>query len=137
MQYPKIISAAILADKGETPMDKFLNGYIACALWSSLDDEKPMDEDHSEYDLAPVLLAQMKKDCEQFQKDNEADLVAANEAGMDMGHCGHDFWLTRNHHGSGFWDGDYPIELGERLTKACDKFGSFDLYVGDDKKIYA
>jgi hypothetical protein len=49
----------------------------------------------------------------------------------------HDFWLTRNGHGAGFWDGDYEEELGEKLTAICKKMGSIDLYVGDDNKIYS
>jgi hypothetical protein len=49
---------------------------------------------------------------------------------------GHDFWLTRNGHGAGFWDGDWPKEAGDRLTKACEEFGEFDLYIGDDGMIY-
>jgi len=31
--------------------------------------------------------------------------------------AGHDFWLTRNGHGAGFWDGDWP-ETGDALTEA-------------------
>lgn len=44
---------------------------------------------------------------------------------------GHDFWLTRNHHGAGFWDRGLG-ELGDRLTKLADSFGSQDLVLGDD-----
>jgi hypothetical protein len=50
---------------------------------------------------------------------------------------GHDFLLTRNGHGCGFWDGDWPEEAGERLTAAAEKCGEFNLYVGDDGLLYA
>ena len=50
--------------------------------------------------------------------------------------AGHDFWLTRNRHGAGFWDGDWPVAQGEMLTKASHGFGEVDLYVGDDGYIY-
>lgn len=46
-----------------------------------------------------------------------------------------DFWLTRNGHGVGFWDRDVGA-VGDRLTKACKKFGETYLYVGDDGKIH-
>ena len=46
----------------------------------------------------------------------------------------HDFWLTRNGHGTGFWDGDYP-ETGDRLTELAKKFGECNLYVTDDNEI--
>jgi hypothetical protein len=114
------------------PMDEFLKAYIVCALWSSLDNEEPMDKNHSEDDLAPRTLKQMRKDCEQFKAENAKDLE-----GADMSLAGHDFWLTRESHGAGFWDGDWPKAIGKRLTASAHKFGGFALYVGDDGKIYA
>jgi hypothetical protein len=33
----------------------------------------------------------------------------------------HDFFLTRNGHGAGFWDGDY--KNGEKLTEIAKSFG--------------
>jgi len=43
--------------------------------------------------------------------------------------------MTRNGHGAGFWDGDWPDD-GDRLTKASEAYGTFDLYVGDDGEIH-
>ena len=57
--------------------------------------------------------------------------------GDDLWRVGHDLWLTQNRHGAGFWDGDWPEEIGERLTEISKKFGECHLYVGDDGKIYA
>ena len=54
---------------------------------------------------------------------------------FDVGFAGHDFWLTRNGHGAGFWDRGLG-EVGDRLSNACKAFGSYDLYIGDDGKIY-
>lgn len=48
----------------------------------------------------------------------------------------HDFWLTRNHHGAGFWDGDYPEPIATQLTNLAHGFGECNLYVGDDGLIY-
>lgn len=42
--------------------------------------------------------------------------------------AGSDFHLTRNGHGCGFWDGDWPDESGERLTKAAETYGSLELF---------
>jgi hypothetical protein len=50
--------------------------------------------------------------------------------------AGHDFWLTRNGHGAGFWDGDLSEDVGNALTEAAKKFGECHLYVGDDGQIY-
>jgi len=41
----------------------------------------------------------------------------------DDGHIAHDFWLTRNRHGAGYFDGDYEDyvgqnnSVGDRITK--------------------
>ena len=61
------------------------------------------------------------------------------DAGSAEAAFGHDFALTRNGHGCGFWDRDnegLPRVLGEALTKACGAFPPVDLYVGDDGKAY-
>jgi len=60
---------------------------------------------------------------------------AADIAG-ECDRAGHDFWLTRNGHGAGFWDGDWPDDAGGRLTEASKKYGEFNLYVGDDGLIH-
>ena len=39
--------------------------------------------------------------------------------------AGHDFWLTRNRHGAGFWDGDWPI-YGDMFTKIAEGYGEAD-----------
>lgn len=117
-------------------MTPFLASYIECALWSSMDEStpqggEPMDKNYSAADLAPETLAKFTADCEKFKAANEADLHLRYPA-----YGAHDFWLTRNGHGAGFWDGDWPEQAGERLTKASKTFGECNLYVGDDGKIY-
>jgi len=114
--------------------DKFLAAYITAALWSSNDEStpqggEPLDTNYGSEDLAPETLAKMKADCEQFIAENASDIEGREEQ------AGHDFWLTRNHHGAGFWDGGWP-EAGERLTEACRSFSEVNLYVGDDGLIY-
>lgn len=47
------------------------------------------------------------------------------------------FWLTRNGHGAGFWENDYGTEEQcDKLTEACKAFGEFNLYPGDDGRLY-
>lgn len=119
------------------PLDDFTKAYIECALWSSLDDETPLDEEHSTEDLHPDTLRKMIEDCAAFQKTNR-ELIERREprqTAANYTRAGHDFWLTRNGHGSGFWDGDWPQD-GEALTEASKKFGECNLYVGDNGFIY-
>lgn len=113
-------------------MTKFLAAYIACALWSSNDEStpsggEPLDENYSSDDLAPETLSAMAADCEKFQAENEEALANAGDDGQN----GHDFWLTRNRHGAGFWDRGYG-EIGEKLSEAARAYGECNLYVGDD-----
>jgi len=115
-------------------LDTFTRHYLVAALWSSNDEStpsggEPMDKNYGIEDFAPETLAQAIADCAKFQAENADDII-------DDMNGGHDFWLTRNGHGAGFWDGDWP-ESGERLTEASRKFKPVELYVGDDGKIYA
>jgi hypothetical protein len=124
-------------------LSPFVRAYIECALWSSNDnyDEsggEPLDANYSIDDISEATLAEMVSECEDFQASNDSDLDAS---GLDEEQQGHDFWLTRNHHGAGFWDrkarGTPEGEACERLSEASKVYGSVDLYVGDDGKIYA
>lgn len=112
-------------------MDKFIEAYLAAALWSSTDEkDKPLDANYTAADIAPETLEQMKADCAQFQAENAEDIAA------DLEQAGHDLWLSRNRHGSGYWDGDWPESAATRLTAAAHTFGEFSLYIGDDGLIH-
>ena len=115
-------------------IDKFLQAYIVAALWSSTDESTPeggdfLDANYGIVDLAPETIEKMKADCDRFQAENAQDIEGNEEQ------AGHDFWLTRCHHGCGYWDGDWP-EAGDRLTAACTRYPEVTLYVGDDGLIY-
>jgi|SRR5579872_930254 len=117
-------------------MEQLLTAYIECALWSTTDEStpqggEPLDTNYGPTDLTPETLERMRADCEAFLNANTGDI------GTAYTRTGHDFWLTRNRHGAGFWDGDWPEDVGERLTRAAHAFGECELYVGDDAKVYA
>jgi hypothetical protein len=96
-----------------------------------------LSANYSIEDFAPDSLQIMLADCAKFQSVN-ADLIlrAWDESGQDAAQCGHDFWLTRNWHGAGFWDGDYTKETGKALTEAAKAFGYQDIYVGNDNRLH-
>lgn len=119
------------ADADPADLDTFVKAYVECALWSSTDEDGESLDVHGIDSVAPSALVSMADDCRDFMTANAADLADADPA-----QAGHDFWLTRNRHGAGFWDGDYPSAIGQRLTKAAHVYGSADLYVGDDGLIY-
>ena len=115
-------------------MDEFTSSYLESALWSSTDDNgTPLDS--IDADMAEETVSRFKLDCDKFRADNAGLIELASEH-QSIAHIAHDFWLTRNGHGAGFCDGDYPEEIGDALTKASKVFGECDLYIGDDGKIY-
>ena len=122
-------------------LDAFTLSYIQAALWSTSDDnDEPLDSNYGVKDIPPATFEEMIADCKTFQEDNAALLTDKNchykQCPM-LEHAGHDFWLTRCHHGSGFWDGDWEEEAGKMLTDAANKFKEVNLYVGDDGLIYS
>ncbi len=111
--------------------DDFTRGYVACIEWL-LDDETRDDATG----FAPETVAAIIEACKAFQADNAADLAHAyDHFGYTESAAGHDFWLTRNHHGAGFWDRGLE-DTGKQLTVAAHAYGSRDAYTGDDGLIY-
>lgn len=109
-----------------------LRQYLETALWSSIDDSgNPLDERYSVDDFSFETIEQARKDISKF-----LELAGELVENYDVETVMHDFWLTRNHHGAGFWDGDYEKSVGEKLTELSHTFGQLDLYIGDDGKVY-
>ncbi|KKL49145.1 hypothetical protein LCGC14_2318420, partial [marine sediment metagenome] len=71
-------------------------------------------------------------DCDRF-RELAGDLL---DESSDPTAGAHDFWLTRNGHGAGFWDGDWPEPAAICLTKASKQFGAVDILVGDNGTLY-
>ena len=55
--------------------------------------------------------------------------------GITPEQIGHDLWLTRNGHGSGFWDRGLGAQ-GDSLTAICEALGEVWSYVGDDDQLH-
>lgn len=117
-------------------LDKFTLQYLETLLWSSthFEDESdnngtPFDENYGIEDFSREALELAKTECEQFQ-ENHLELIA-----HDLEQAGHDFCLTRNRHGAGFWDGDWEKKAGKILTDASHTWGSVDLYVNSNNEV--
>lgn len=112
-----------------------VQAYLVAALWTSNDEENeqggnPLDENYTIADIAPDSIQQAIEDCSKFFLENMDDL------NCNLEQVGHDFWLTRNHHGAGFWDGDWGKERGDRLTKSSHSYKELSPMVGDDNLIH-
>jgi len=118
--------------KEEYKKEAFLH-YLICALWSSTDDDcDPLDDNYSICDINNESMEKMRAESNSFVDSQYSILKYANVIAEQ---CGHDFWLTRNGHGAGFWDRGLG-NAGDKLTTACEAFGSCDLMIGDDNQLY-
>lgn len=143
-QYHLPKSGTVVVNGAETAffsLDTFTRAFIEAMFWteSGKDD---IAEDAGFSDLAGRTLQALMDDCARFQRENAVLLESAYQRdGYDAAQAGHDFWLTRNGHGTGFWDRDAldADDLGARLAATCGfktDFDQLDVYVGDDGKIY-
>jgi len=120
--------------------DQFTQGYLTAAYWTADERGEFQGQDydqtpgpktmHAKLHFAALCLASVL--CKQFQEQH-SELLA--KAGTDSQN-GHDLWLTRNRHGSGYFDRGYPDEIGDALTAASHALGECDLYEGDDGQLY-
>lgn len=111
----------------------FETAYLEAMFWTeSGEDDQELTEDHCFMSLAPETVIRVKADCDKFQ-ELAGDLL--DSAGDDSQN-GHDFWLTRNGHGVGFWDRGYSDSVGDKLTEYAHAMGEVWIGVGDDDLLY-
>ena len=101
------------SNKRET---RFIDGYIEAIYFTETGD---MHQPDSDADLDSEFLGECISDCLAFCNQN---LCYLSDDQLEQ--AGHDFWLTRNGHGTGFWDSDSYGESYSRLfTRASENFG--------------
>lgn len=107
-------------------VDAATAGYLTCAEWADLRDEDGESVESGSYEWAPEAEADMKADMKAFIEANFGLVYK-----MDPVQVGHDFWLTRNGHGTGFWDRGLG-EVGKVLTEASKPYGEASPFLCDD-----
>jgi len=133
------------------------NSYLETAVWSSNDwddmrngNPAPLDENHTWHDFTSEAYAAAEADCKRFLElleaancmpDPDGRVWSLYEFAEDIqcdSRIGHDFWLTRNGHGAGFWDGDYG-DYGDFICEVMeDEFGKYaelNICVNPDGKL--
>lgn len=129
-----------LLDNEKTYELEFIAAYVECALWSSIDpdNDEHLNSNYSFENISEEGKATVKQACKSFLENNKAllnQLDYKNPQYSNASLAGHDFWLTRNEYGTGFWDRGLG-KLGKQLTAACKIYKASDCYLGDDKLIY-
>lgn len=141
---------------------QFVLSYLVTARWSSSDGDVEILDG---FEWSDEAKAQAYAECAEFIKKVQ-DTFTPELAHAILNRCGeqldslaaHDFWLTRAHHGAGFWDGGWdskwnysedwgddpetykdevqPDNLGDMLTEISQTFREINVYIGDDKLLY-
>lgn len=129
-------------------LDEAVAGYLECQLWTGFDmlgpdnDQIPehvegvdrsehgemLDEFYGTEDIDPEYVAEVREELREFVIAHPlaVRLYLGNRAmrqvygGSSL--FGHDFLLTRDGHGTGFWDRGLG-ELGEYLTRMVRPYG--------------
>jgi len=107
-----------------------LLSYLETLLWASGDDHE--FDDVTIYDFSEDALKSSKADIETFIETinkNPNAIAEANEYDDRM--LGHNFALSRNGHGAGFFDDNNDI-----LQMICRNTKNAEPYLGDDKKVH-
>lgn len=121
-----------------TDLNSFARHYVEALYFTNAgpDDEIPADAELSESALEAIAA-----DCAKFETEC-GELIDSAECTRGSGEysqreqAAHDFWMTRNGHGVGFWDGDWSEPQATALDEASKRFGECTPYLGDDGLIY-
>jgi hypothetical protein len=120
-------------------MNEFIDSFFETLFWSETIETSDVDHEHYDVSFRDAGFGEAN-----MSQEQRAALIAECEAffnahshQFEKGHAsaGHDFCLTRNHHGAGFWDGDYATH-GDTLTDAANKYAEVNLYLGDDGLVH-
>lgn len=122
---------------GFRALDSFTQGYVEAMFFTDCTSDNEELEDATFDDLSAEALQHIIHDCQRFQSKHEALLSEAYARDYSEEQAGHDFWLTRNGHGAGFWDRSELAEgaLGDKLSAVC-RYNDLTLYRGDDDLLY-
>lgn len=147
---------ALLAATGALALSRevtnVFQGALECALWLGMTivwaDEQAESEscdlrDRAE-EVPAAVLESLREDVQTFLAQN-ADLLEVAISLYNLSsdedrewtvgeQIGHDFMLTRNGHGAGFWDRGLG-EVGDYLTANCRPYGEWGLEA-DAEQIY-
>lgn len=113
-------------------LDEFTWGYVDALLWSTNDESRedggdPLDKNYSATDFTVESLVKILMDCQKFE-----DFMASKDWGGELtpAKAGHYYWLSREGHGTGFFDSD--AEHSDELQAAAEATGQryIEVYAG-------
>ncbi len=115
---------------------EFFEAFLEAALWTTQDDDDAqLDEKFTANDFDAESKADLLAHARSFFVRTHFYIEAEPVKDNRWQQAGHDFWLTSQGHGAGFWDGDWPV-YGELLTNVSKCYPTIDITVGDDGNLY-
>ena len=107
-----------------TWQDNATRAYLACALWTEELDEMSIDDFSADaLDEAAYVIATFT------DRAAEADIDLTE---YNAEQVGHDLWLTRNGHGTGFWDDGRGYDRADAITLTAMARAMGSLYLWQD-----
>lgn len=120
----------------ESQLAEFTAAYIEALQWSSIVTDAN-GECHSadRFELSTAGADKCRADCRTFCNDYRHLLEEVIDL-YDIEQAGHDFALTRNGHGAGYWDRDdlSPV-LADAITEAAKLQGEVYCYLNDQNEV--
>jgi hypothetical protein len=118
--------------------DELVGGAVNALLWTTPypdpeggDFNGYLDKDKGLEDVADEDLAKLKSTLLSLFEDDD---TSALFDGLSYAVIGHDFILTANRHGAGFWDRGLG-ERGQRLTELVHPFGEITAFVDEKGQV--
>ena len=140
------MASTINSEALESGREDFMRGYVEAMLWANTFVWRPGEEESTCEDVAYWYQSPGR-----WWEDTPVDLTDAEAFWDVFGYvllsldysrgrgeqwpsaemAGHDFALTRNGHGAGFWDRGLG-EMGDMLSKECKPYGSHTVIINVD-----
>jgi hypothetical protein len=120
--------------------DAFTTGYISAMAWLAIN-ENGSDDGLTVDDLPDTIVEELTADAHAFYDANVdliADTITTHAAPGDepefAAGLGEDFALTRNRHGTGYWDRGFGAH-GVELTDLAHSYGDSVVHIAADGDI--
>jgi hypothetical protein len=104
-----------------------LHHYLHAALWTAELDNRDIDE------ISPPSIKRARQDVKEFLAKAKP-LLKKHKIVITDEQMGHDFWLSRNGHGAGFFDKDLG-GIEDELQKLAKGFKEINVFGEDADKI--
>jgi len=120
-------------------LEKMTSAYLECAIWTHLDEDgNSIDHVYDIEDFEPASYDLAEHECADFIELSEFVLQDTDQTVQDElcpFDLGRNFWLSRNGHGTGFFDGPYNADTRYKLQLAAKSCGESFILETDNEEL--